>query len=68
MHYLFLVAGADTGRVRCFGLWLVNVQSVLSAQPITDWGGPAELLDCPLCDKTADLGLFSRVLLPVETA
>ena len=62
--HLVLVAGADTGRVRCFGRCSATAQSVLSAQPITvrgmlsQFGGFVLLLDLPFWDKTADLGLF----------
>ena len=62
--HLFLVAGADTGRVRCFGRCSATAQSVLSAQPITvrgmlsQFGGSVLLLDLPFWDKMADLGLF----------
>lgn len=74
--HLFLAAGADKGRVRCFGRCSASAQSVLSAQPITvrgmlsQFGGSVFLLDLPFWDKMADLGLFISALLfvCVETA
>ena len=61
--YLFLLAGADTGRLLCFELCSITFQSDFSAQPMTDLGGPVLLLNLSLSDKTADLGLFVTVLL-----